>query len=107
MKERGQAMLAIGVAKQVSPGSERDSNKRAGPAAGTVRTEVTEKYIDEIRDCLSEQLRLLAAAPEFGNKSLISNCAQVSLMLIKQLRCAAAGRGEAENRIRGNFNASR
>jgi len=104
MRQPGyQTMVAIDMAIQASPSSDRGGNECAASAVATFQ----EKYIDEIRDCLTEQVRLLAIAPEFGNKALISNCAQVSLMLIKQVRRAAAGRGEAESRIRRNFNASR
>src|SRR5258708_7816606 len=90
--------VAIEVAKQASPGSDGGGNERATLAAATTRSDVRERNIDEICACLTEQIRLLATVPEFDNKARISNCAQVSLMLIKQLRCAPARGGEAEIR---------
>jgi hypothetical protein len=46
---------------------------------------VADETLEELQRCLNEQIRQLAAAPEFANKGLISNCAKVALMLVAQL----------------------
>src|SRR5437868_3703054 len=94
MREPGHQTRAAIEAKQSAPDSDRGGNDRGVPAMVILRPDVREKNIDEIRECLTELIRLLAAAPEFGNKARISNCAQVSLLLAKQLRRATDVRDE-------------
>jgi hypothetical protein len=59
-------------------------SERVEPAAAP-RKDALAKSVEDIRECLTEQIRLLAQTPEFGNKSLIANCAHVSLMMLRQL----------------------
>ena len=55
------------------------------PVATPPRKDALAKSVEDIRECLTEQIRLLTQTPEFSNKPLVTNCAHVSLMLLRQL----------------------
>ena len=72
----GQDDLDLVITERVEP---------AARAAAPPRKDALAKSVEEIRQCLTEQIRLLAQAPGFDNKALVANCAHVSLMLLRQL----------------------
>jgi hypothetical protein len=55
------------------------------PAVAPPRADALANSVEEIRECLTEQIRRLAGVSEFDNKSLVTNCAHVALMLLRQL----------------------
>jgi hypothetical protein len=72
----------LGWRDQEAPGSPaplRDKSAVEGRRMPLDRT------VEDIRDSLTEQIRLLSAAPDCGNKALVTNCAHVALMLVRQL----------------------
>jgi hypothetical protein len=65
--------------RSVSVAPSRDNRVAGGRHSALDRT------IEEVRDCLTEQVRLLSTAPDFENKALVTNCAHAALMLVRQL----------------------